>query len=355
MSHTRILPALTLAVFICFSARADTIIFKTGTTLECKVVGDTPEGLLVILGNDDSASMVLDRSTIARIEYDYDSRLAEIRRHEKAQGRELHSEHYRLGVWCEDHGLEDESMYDRALDRYLYCKGKKGVPDEVYLRMGRMYEKCSTPNLVEAYNAYAEYLKHRPDAVEAEAAIKRLAPQITKQPTATPAVPDKIPAGEGLETATWSWERWSNPGTVRNVKDTGNKRTTVLEMKYRKGGKDKSAFVHRINGDISKKKALLLDIFNPGKHPLSIAVAIVTGGNYDWFESKAVTAGPGQWTLGTKGMRFDLTMKTWKSKATGWRNITRPKNLNATRNLVILIYNRGNQGLVYADNIRFEE
>ena len=61
-------------------ARADAVVFKKGTRLECKVVGDTPEGLLVILGNENRGSMVIDRSTVDHIEYDYDSRLAAIER-----------------------------------------------------------------------------------------------------------------------------------------------------------------------------------------------------------------------------------------------------------------------------------
>ena len=70
-------------------ARADTVFFKKGTRLECKVIGHTPEGLLIILGNEDKGSMVLDRSTIARIEYDYDSRLTEIQEREKEEGKPL--------------------------------------------------------------------------------------------------------------------------------------------------------------------------------------------------------------------------------------------------------------------------
>ena len=75
--------AKTLAILAlaltCPLAHADTIKFVTGTELECKVVGDTPNGLLVILGNENKGSMVLDRATIKEIVYDYDSRLAELR------------------------------------------------------------------------------------------------------------------------------------------------------------------------------------------------------------------------------------------------------------------------------------
>ncbi len=334
------------------AVRADAVVFKKGTRLECKVVGDTPEGLLVILGNENRGSMVIDRSTVDRIEYDYDSRLAAIERKEKETGEKLYTEHYRLGVWCEEHAASDPTMYERALDRYLYTKDKPGVPDEVYLRLGRMYEKCKEPNPGEAFDAYAAYAKQHPESAEAEAALKRLEAQRKNEPAPTP-TPDK--PGEGLEARPWRWERWSNPGAVRQVKDTGNERTTVLELKYRGGGKDKSAFAHPFNGNLQDKHTLLFDVFNPGKKPVKVAVAVVTGGNYDWYESKMVLARKGDWTLGKDRMRFDLTLSTWKSKATGWAHRTKPENLNVTRNLVILVYNGRSEGTVYVDNIRFEK
>jgi len=345
-----------LCLFLCLLAarvstlHADTVVFKKGTRLECKVVADTPEGLLVLLGNEDKGSMILDRSTIERVEYDYDSRLAEILAREKEEGRKLYTEHYDLGIWCEEHALDDPLMYDRALDRYLYSRDKPDIPNEVYLRLGRMYEKCKEPNPGEAYNAYAEYLRRQPDSAEAEQAVKRLAEEIEKNKPVTPA--QKLPAGEGLEMRVWNWERWSNPGTVRSVKDTGNERTVVLEGKYKSGAKDKTAFAYPINGNLDGKKALLFDVYNPEGRALQIAMAVVTGGNYEWYESKMVRAEGKKWTL---GMRFDLTESQWKSKQTGWAHRGKPDNLAATRNLVLLVYNYTSDGTIFIDNIRFEE
>jgi hypothetical protein len=345
----RILFALMSLTLLTGSAKADTVYFKSGTSLECKVIGEIPEGLLVELGSDGKASLVLDRATILRIEYDFDSRLDEIRRQEKEAGQKLWLEHYKLGLWCEERAQMDQSMCDRALDRYLYAKTREGIPDEVWLRLGRMFEHCREPNLREALAAYQEYLRLHPDSGEAAAAIKRIEDALPQTPgTADPGAPA---GADGMETLSWLRQTWGHEGGARGVRDSGNGNTVVLELEFRGGGKDKAAYRLALDKSIENAKALVFDIYNPENKPIKICVALVTGDDYEWYESHAQTVSPGKWLM---GMRFDLTLNTWKSKATNWAHRTKPGNLNRARNLLILVYNGKQDGKLFVDDIRFE-
>ncbi len=343
---------LSAALIAAVSAKADTVIFKAGTKLDCKVKGDTPEGLFIVLGDEEKGSMILDRATIERIEYDYDSRLKELAEREAATGANLAQEHYELGVWCEEQGPRDRQMYGRALERYLYCKDKPGVPEDIWLRLGRMYEKIEPPNPQEALAAYSEYLKRDPASAEAKAAVERLANEAAAKAAPAPAEPDK---SEGLEVKGWSIQgagNWANQGSVRSITDTGNNRTAVLQVRYEGSGKDKTAVCLPLPGDLSKAKAIVFDAFNPEKADARVAVAVVTGPAFEWYESRTAVAKAGGWTM---GMRFDLTFSNWKCKASGWNHAVKPSDLNNMRTLWILIYNGGNNGGIYLDSIRIEE
>ena len=340
-----------IVLLAAFPSGADTIVFKFGTKLECKVKGDTPVGLFVILGEEDKGSMIIDRATIERIDYDYDSRLKALSNQEAVTGKNMAREHYELGVWCEEQGLRDRRMYARALDRYLYCKDKPGVPDEVWLRLGRMYEKNEPPNLPEALAAYSEYLKRDPASAEAKAAKERLETASAK--TAQPADPAK--SNDGLEVKGWSIQgagNWANQGSARSVVDTGNNRTAVLQVRYEGTGKDKTAICLPLQGDLSKAKAIVFDVFNPEKADVRLAVAVVTGPAFEWYESRTAVAKAGDWAM---AMRFDLTFSNWKCKATGWNHAVKPADLDNVRTLWILIYNGGANGIIYLDSIRIED
>lgn len=331
-------------------ARADTVIFTHGTRLECKVEGLGPEGWRVLLGNDDKANMTIDPATVERVIYDYDSRLDAITALEETAGERLYDKHYQLGVWCEENGVYDKRMYDRALNRYLYAKGQEGIPDDVLLRLGRMYEQCREPDEAQALKYYRDYLEIHPDSVEAAAAVERLKKtvesQIQKQEPETPASAD-----EGMEVLPWRLERWGNKGTAVGIQEAGNN-TRVLKLEFKSGNQDKVAFSHPYRGDLTNKRALVMDLYNPGKSPVKISAAIVTGANFEWYESKTQIAKPEAWTL---GVRFDLTRSQWKSKATNWVHRAKPEPLNNIRNLVLLVYNNRSEGVLYVDALHFED
>jgi hypothetical protein len=336
------------------SGRADTIVFKNGLRLECKVDAVTAEGLRILLGNEGKGSLVVELETVERIEYDYDSRL-------DALEGEDYTGHYALGAWA-----ESNEMPTRALDRYLYAKGKPGVPPEVYVRIGRMFEKVDPPKPEEAYWAFRQYLEAAggttgPDAApaaggtddpwlaEAEERAGRIYDALGE--SLLQASAQQMTAETGLETRAWSWPRWDNAGEAKTIAAAGKKRNLVLELDYKGGSHDKTPFALTLEKSLAEVKAIRMDIYNPNPQKVGLALAVITGEGYEWFESRGRVAAPGQWTL---GLRFDLTREKWKSKASGWSHTVVPASLDRVRSIVILVYNGNATGTIYIDDIQFE-
>jgi hypothetical protein len=361
-------------------ARADTVIFRHGTRLECKVVARTEGGLRVLLPDAAPAEAaaadpdapagegerplpyaILDPGTIARIDYDFESR-TEALEAEDWQG------HYGLGLWAEEMG-----MRRRALMQYLYVQGKPDVPPEVFVRIGRLYEAVRPPEPEEAAAAYRRYLRLSPGggaAEEAREGLARLAKEAaepdggsgirqeergvgTRRPPGGSLLvsPDDVPA-DGLETGAWQRAGWGNEGAARMVRNTGGEGDEVQELRYRAGSNDKAAFTRSIQQDLSAAAALVFDVYNPTDREVKLAVALTTLPGYTWFESRVRTVAPRSWTI---GVRFDLTREVWKEEATGWRYVSKPRNLDNVQRLSILIYDRQNSGTLYLDRVRFEQ
>lgn len=347
----RVVLPLLLTLLSCAGASADTVYFKKGTKLDCKVVGYTAEGLLVLLGSEGKGSIVLDAASIDHIDYDYDSRLREIEAEETKHGRKLYGRRYELAAWCVEQSAYDGEMYDRALAQLLEAAGKPGVPVEAWLLLGKVYEKCSKPDLAAALAAYKQYLALHPDSVEAAAAAARLR-QETEPITVTTTAPVTLGKEEGLETLAWNWEKWSNDGVAGGIVDSANGGTSALKLTYDPGTKFKAAYSCDYTQNLTAKKAVTFDAYNPGTAPVSVAVAVVTG-EYEWFESVTKIVPPGKWEL---DIRFDLTEKIWKSEATNWRaNSCAPRNLDAPKKLYMLVYNGNAKGVVYLDRIKFSD
>ncbi len=363
------LSVLVLLLLATAPAGADTVFFRHGTRLECKVEGETPEGLRVLLpdaadvpsglGAPSAAdgaetpippSAILDPETIERIEYDFESRTAALEP-DDWQG------HYDLGRWAEERG-----MRRRALMQYLYVQGKEGVPTEVYLRIGRLYEAVRPPAPKQAAAAYRRYLHLAPEASDASGvreALERLETAGEADPSDTPDPSGAVapPAGaarEGdwLEAGDWQRDGWGNEGSARTVENTAAGDDRVLELRYRTGDHDKAAFTRTVRQNLSNARQIVFDVYNPENHPVKIAVALTTLPGYTWYESGVRTAQPGGWTT---GIAFNLTRETWKSEASNWAFKTSPGNLERVERMSVLVYNPRNSGVLYLDRIHFEE
>ncbi len=342
----RILSLLTMSMaaglLLSVCARADTIIFKHGTRLECQVVETSEEGVVVIVGDNPDNRIVLNPATIDKIEYDFESRF-------KRLGAEDYRGHYELGLWCEEMVSADEEMALKALERFQYVLGKPDIPDEVYLHLGRMYEYIKPPNEEQALSAYKMYIQAHPESTEAIEAVARLQEIVeAREPTVEKS------AAEGLETKQWLHEGWSNPAKVRKLTDVKNNNNVVLELAYEDNTKYKAAFKLLMKDNLSAYGRLVFDVYNDSEQTVPIAVAMVAGQDSLWYE---LTAPAGcKRKAWTQNVEIDLQKKNWKSFKMDKQlsNATAP-DLKRVYSLLILVFNREKKGKVYIDSIRFEE
>ncbi|MFH0911830.1 MAG: hypothetical protein V1918_10045 [Planctomycetota bacterium] len=337
-------------------SRADTVFFKSGNELVCKVVPPAPGDRLVciLVGAEGKGRMLLRAETIDRIEYDYDSQIAALK-------DEDYAGHYKLGLWC----LERD-LVEKALERLLYVQGKKGIPPEVEFYLGRAYEHLAAPQPVKARDHYENYLKIAPGGPhkeEAAATLVALKAFIQKHGLDKAVTLTDLTArgGEGLEVLNWVYPSWGFDAAIHHPRVKGGK-NAVLEIdcqdldnrgRQPSADKRKTPVQLGLDRDMSATPVLCLDVYNPGESPMQFAAAFVTGSRYVWYESMLVSVPPKEWLSARK---FRLSAKEWKSEATGWKyNATEVKDIDQVKNLIFVIYNNGEKSTLFFDAVGFDK
>jgi len=92
---------------------------------------------------------------------------------------------------------------------------------------------------------------------------------------------------------------------------------------------------------------LAVDLYNAG-NPISATVALVTGDDAAWYESKPRSLQGGGWTM----IAVDTTENEWKSEATNWQYNGTVNDLENVRQVSIGIFGYTSAGTVYIDNLR---
>jgi len=333
-------------VFVCLALfipavvlRADVVYFRGGASLECDVVKVTETSVTVRVSK---GLFTFPKARVRRIEYAYEKK-------RKMLGEKDYRGHYDLGVWCIQCGQEEN-----ALKQFLYVEGKPGVPDEVYLRIADIYLAEGDKEKAAAY--FKKYLATHPDDELIRKKIEELTAEEKKEEGGAKSGSAPSPAGKSTEEGVeilprWVIEKWANPGTVTIGKTVEDKvENKILKVEYKAKNSDKTAIRLQYRTDLSGKKACVMDIYNPEKCVVSVAIAFVTSPGFNWYESKCRLVNPG-WNL---GVRFDLTGKDFKAKETGWRFSSPLKHRENVVQFIILVYNGTRTGTIFFDYIRFE-
>lgn len=392
MRRVVILPILSLtAVF------ADRIVFVDDLELagdDVWIIDQDEEGVTVQLLY---GQVKIVKNRIKKIEIDYREHKEQLIK----QGKDLPSSLYKLGALCESNGMIEEALdaYQSALDRdritpiseSLLLKladaferhenyalayraldtlskrypGKKDVLERMTALYGKIREK-----LPEVKETPPEKPEEVPPPVEkaAEEEVEKATPKPTvekepekpaeTQPEAQP--PEEQPRWiEGLESnPKWEVETWANKARAQVVEETpkgeepgkAKVKNKVLRVELLSGDKDKTAVkLFLTNKDLSSKQALTLQVFNATEGVVQLAVAFQTLPGWQWFESRVKSLKPNEWT----NVTFDLTRKSYKSRATAWRFRTEILNRDQTAALILLIYHKVERGVVFFDNIFF--
>ncbi len=157
---------------------------------------------------------------------------------------------------------------------------------------------------------------------------------------------------DGYEAADgWTSEdpQWANPSTP-TVVDSPDGLQRVLRIAYVGGSEDKAAILRRWRLDPSNSPILQMSVSNPGDASISLSVAVKTGDNWEYFESRPYPIRPGEdWSQ----ISFDLSGSDFKSESSNWRHSSNIANLHDIKELQVQIHNGRRDGTLYINNMGF--
>lgn len=265
-----------------------------------------------------------------------------------------------LARWC-----RGKAMNTEALDLLTLAIGLPGVDLPTRALHARLIDELKGPEeALELYRAY------RQDGGQDEVTLARLS-QLEKaistfeaggdvaiaatEPGGVAAPPPRVkPTLQGgLEAKGWDQEalQWSNPVEAKvTTIDTPDGTAPALQLSFKPGDKDKAAVKRSIHLIIGEDSVLTLQAQNPGDKPVSLAVAVKTGGKYIFHESPLLTVKPGK---DLQTLRFDLKAANFKSAATSWANTGKVADLGDVKELQLLIYNGMSDGTLLITGMGF--
>jgi hypothetical protein len=172
-----------------------------------------------------------------------------------------------------------------------------------------------------------------------------------KQPVKQPKKDDPKPPGvlEGLEAESdWVMEAWGNKAEAEVVTQGTKVKNKVLGVTYHSADKQKAAA--RLGGtwDLTRQEFLVFDVWNAGKKSVGLSVAFNTMPGWKFFESTSKSIRPNAWVT----IKIALDRKRFKCEGSNWRNTSELKNRDNVKQIILMIYNAGKEGVIYFDNIR---
>lgn len=114
--------------------------------------------------------------------------------------------------------------------------------------------------------------------------------------------------------------------------------------------KNKVGFFREDTIDLSKANNIIMDVFNEKAADLELAIGLMTGESWAYYESDKKPLKPG-WN---KDVSFDLAAADFKNKASDWKYEVSLADRDNVGKIFMLIYrpSRMTPDVVYIDNIR---
>jgi hypothetical protein len=266
-----------------------------------------------------------------------------------------------LARWC-----RGKAMNVEALELATLAIALPGVDLPTRALHARLIDELKGPEeALELYRAY------RQDGGRDETTIARLA-QLEKaiaafeaggdvagavaatEPGGVAAPPRVKPTLQGgLEAKGWDPEalQWSNPVEAKvTTVDLPDGTAPALQIAFKAGDKDKAAVKRSIHLTIGDDSVLTMQALNPGDRPVSLAVAVKTGGKYLFHESPQMMVKPGK---EPQTLRFDLKASNFKSAATSWASTGKVADLGDIKELQLLVYNGQGEGTLLITGMGF--
>ena len=313
--------------------------------------------------NTGSGVLRLARDRVARVEYGLTARMGKVKTDDLAALVEL-------AYWCRanarnpqalalltravalpDCELATRGLYaqlvdeqegaDRALPLYIGYRNAGGTDAEIIARLAE---------LETARSAWEEQMRSLGLDPGASAAAG------TPMAAATSSAVE-----EGYEKYKWGADnpKYSSPATTTLttlVTPEGPRRVLQVDVEPHPSDPnvDKAAIVLRQQLDLRGKAKLTMLVANRGTADLRLGIAVKSGAEWTYFESKAQTVAATKSGQEFAQLSFDLAGTDFKAQSTGWAYGAKITNLEQVRELQIMLHNGSKSGSVWIAGIAFE-
>jgi len=324
------------------SAEDDLLVLVNNRSLPGEVLTERSDHEVVTIRTE-AGELSLPRRIVKNIEWGFQTRKQRLPPGD-------YPAHLELAQWCVTHQRKSEALdllADFADDPQLDIAGLR--------LLARLTDELrSAEQALPYYRRYreqggrdAETLERLRQLEETERAYLERRKQIDEQRA-------DQQVQEGLEArAQWSPEdqRWANPvtATLVTLQDQGGDQ--MLRLHFESGDSHKATVRWRKKLDVRASSILVLRINNPGEVPVKFSVAVKSGSDWEYFESRAQTI-PADDTW--HRVTFDLGGKDFKSARDKYRShafaIADPGDI---RELQLQIHNGKSDGDLFINDMGF--
>ncbi|MCX7805912.1 MAG: hypothetical protein N3A38_12080 [Planctomycetota bacterium] len=177
---------------------------------------------------------------------------------------------------------------------------------------------------------------------ETKALLSRLSDECAKLP---PSGREEI---DGLESRGWVREDFGNPGAAF-ILPAGRLDKRMLVLCFNSGEKDKTGFGRILDLAARDDGKLAMAVYNPSDAPITISIALTTGPDHIWHESKPV-----ELKVGWNAVELALDATDYKTAASGWKYTSAIANKGELRGVFIVVNNARREGHIFVDGITLD-
>ncbi len=237
--------------------------------------------------------------------------------------------------------VDEQDGADKALPLYLAYRNAGGTDAEILARLNE---------LETAHSAWEEQMR----ALGLDPGASAAAGSPMASATASS-------VEEGYEKYKWDpdsldWSSPAKPTLVTLVTPEGPRRVMQVDVEPHpsKPNVDKAAIVLRRPLTLREGSKLTLLAANRGKKDLRLGIAVKTGNEWTYFESKPQVVPSSQSGQEFTQLFFDLGAADFKAQSTNWSYGAKISNLGQVRELQLLIHNGTAAGSLWIAGIAFE-
>lgn len=340
----------------------DTVILTNEQRFLGTVLSDQPDPAQVAI-NTGSGILRLPRERVARIEFGLTARMGRVKPDDLAALVDL-------AMWCRANArnaqaldlltkavalpgcalavrglfaqlVDEQQGADKALPLYIAYRNAGGDDGAILARLAE---------LAAARTAWEEQMR-----------ALGLDPGASAAAGVPMAAATSSQVEEGYEKYKWDpdsldWSAPAKPTLVTLVTPEGPRRVMQVDVEPHpsKPTVDKAAIVLRRPLALRAGAKLTMLVANRGTADVRLGVAVKSGAEWTYFESKPQTVAATRSGQEFSQLSFDLGASDFKSQASGWAHSARISNLGQVRELQILIHNGTRSASLWIAGIAFD-